>query len=53
MTVLEWLIAAAGATATVLVVLGMILLAPSNAPSVPDDASTEATELSTIPVAAE
>jgi hypothetical protein len=39
MSVLEWFIAAAGATVTVLVVLGMILLAPPNAEPVAGDAA--------------
>jgi hypothetical protein len=38
MSALEWVIAAAGATVTVLVVLGMILLAPPNVEPVAGDA---------------
>jgi hypothetical protein len=51
MSVLEWFIAAAGATVTVLVVAAMILLAPSNAEPVASDASgVEDPVLDGIPV---
>ena len=53
MSALEWLIATAGATVTILVVLGMILIAPRNAQPVPDETSREETELSPLPAAAD
>jgi hypothetical protein len=51
MSALEWVIAAAGAIVTVLVVLGMILLAPANAPPVHEERAETDSNLSPVPAA--